>query len=184
MQIEIWDIDRPKDYPENARKRRSAQALAKVGASIKSFGWRQPVVVDRNEVIVIGHLRRAAGKSIGLTECPVHVASDLTAQQIRALRLADNRTNEESVWDEELLARELQELAEADFDLSLTGFDPRELEDLLTLPDNDEQADVAPPLLENPVSRLGDLWVWQPPQRTPDPLRGRHQPRSGVAPVG
>ncbi|MGO4885321.1 MAG: ParB N-terminal domain-containing protein, partial [Bryobacteraceae bacterium] len=158
MQIEMWDINRPKDFPGNARKR-STQALTKVGASIKSFGWRQPVVVDLDEVIVIGHLRRAAGRSIGLTECPVHVASDLTPEQIRALRLADNRTNEESVWDEALLARELKELAESDYDLSLAGFDPREIEDLLTLPDNGEQADVAPPLPENPVSRPNDLWL-------------------------
>jgi DNA modification methylase len=158
MKIEIWPIDRPKDYPGNARKW-SAQAIAKVGASIREYGWRQPVVVDSKEVIVIGHLRRAAGRSIGETECPVHVAGELTPQQIRGLRLADNRTNQESVWDEELLALELQDLAAADFNLELTGFDPRELEDLLTLPDNDEQADVAPPLPENPVSRLGDLWL-------------------------
>jgi hypothetical protein len=62
-------------------------------------------------------------------------------------------------WDDELLSLELQELAAADFDLSLTEFDPREIEDLLTLPTDDEQADVAPPLPENPVSRLGDLWL-------------------------
>jgi ParB-like chromosome segregation protein Spo0J len=73
MKIEMWDIDRPKDYPGNARKW-SKQAIAKVGASIKAFRWRQPVVVDKNEVIVIGHLRRAAGRSIGETQCPVHVA--------------------------------------------------------------------------------------------------------------
>src|ERR1039457_6597856 len=66
MQIEMWDIDRPKDYKNNARKW-SAQAVAKVGSSIKTYGWRQPVVVDREEVIVIGHVRRAAGKSVGET---------------------------------------------------------------------------------------------------------------------
>jgi hypothetical protein len=70
-----------------------------------------------------------------------------------------NRSVTWADWDDELLSLELQELAAADYDLSLTGFDPRELEDLLTLPDADEQADVAPPLPENPVSRLGDLWV-------------------------
>ncbi|MGO4882304.1 MAG: DNA modification methylase [Bryobacteraceae bacterium] len=158
MQIEMWDINRPKDYPANARKW-SKRAIEVVAASIREYGWRQPVVVDSAEVIVIGHLRRAAGKSIGLTECPVHVAGELTPEQIRGLRLADNRTNQESLWDEELLARELQELAGLNFDLSLTAFDPRELEDLLTLPDNDEQADVAPPLPEKPVSRPADLWL-------------------------
>ena len=128
MRIEMWDIDRPKDYKNNARIW-SAQAVAKVGSSIKTYGWRQLVVVDREEVIVIGHLGRTAGKSIGEMQCPVHVADNLTPHQIRGLRLADNRTNQESVWDDELLARELQELALTEFDLSLTGFDRRELED-------------------------------------------------------
>ncbi len=159
MQIEMWPIDRPKDYPKNARKW-SAQAIAKVGASIREYGWRQPVVVDSKEVIVIGHLRRAAGRSIGLAECPVHVASDLTPQQIRGLRLADNRTNQESVWDLELLGAEFLELKALDFDLSLTGFDSREI-DGLTLAVNPAEDDV-PPLPDSPVSRPGDLWLLGP----------------------
>ena len=121
MNIEMWPIDRPKDYPRNTRKW-SAQAIAKVGASIKEYGWRQPVVVDSKGVIVIGHLRRAAGKAEGFTECPVHVARDLTPAQTRGLRLADNRTNEESGWDLELLGAEFLELRAMNFDLSLTGF--------------------------------------------------------------
>ena len=62
MLIEVWPIDRPKDYPKNARKW-SAQAVEKVAASIRAYGWRQPIVVDKEEVIAIGHLRRAAGNS-------------------------------------------------------------------------------------------------------------------------
>src|SRR5260370_24069107 len=84
--------------------------VEKVAASIKAFGWRQPVVVDSEEVIVIGHLRRAAGKSIGEKECPVHVARDLSPAQIKALRLADNRTNEESTWHLELLPADFADL--------------------------------------------------------------------------
>src|SRR5271154_5110604 len=91
--IEVWPIDRPKDYPKNARKW-SSQAVEKVASSIREYGWRQPVVVDVNDVIVIGHLRRTAARSLGLTEIPVHVAKDLTPAQIRGLRLADNRTNQ------------------------------------------------------------------------------------------
>ena len=101
--VEMWDIDRPRDYPQNARKW-SGQAIAKVAGSIRAYGWRQPIVVDSEGVICIGHLRRAAGKSIGLTECPVHVARELTPAQIRGLRLADNRTNQEASWDMDLLA--------------------------------------------------------------------------------
>jgi len=158
MLIELWPIDRPKDYPKNARKW-SAHAVEKVASSIRAYGWRQPVVVDANEVICIGHLRRAAGKFLGLTEVPVHVARDLTPAQIRGLRLADNRTNQEASWDEELLALELAELNDLDFDLGLTGFDVHELDTLLRDPVDEEKANQAPPLPEIAVSRLGDLWL-------------------------
>jgi hypothetical protein len=156
MNVEMWDIDRPRDYPGNARKW-SDRAVAKVGMSIKAYGWRQPVVVDKDGVIVIGHLRRADGKSIGETQCPVHVARDLTAAQIRGLRLADNRTNQESDWDLTLLAAEFGELQALDFDLTLTGFDSREI-DAFTLAQNPAEDD-APPVPEIPVSRPGDLWI-------------------------
>jgi len=159
MNIEMWPIDRPKDYPRNARKW-SAQAISKVGASIREYGWRQPVVVDSKEVIVIGHLRRAAGKNIGETQCPVHVAADLTPEQIRGLRLADNRTNQESVWDLDLLGVEFLELKALKFDLSLTGFDSREI-DQFTLSVNPAEDDV-PPVPEFPVTRPDDLWLLGP----------------------
>jgi len=159
MNIEMWPIDRPKDYPRNARKW-SAQAISKVGASIREYGWRQPVVVDSKEVIVIGHLRRAAGKNIGETQCPVHVAADLTPEQIRGLRLADNRTNQESVWDLDLLGVEFLELKALKFDLSLTGFDSREI-DQFTLSVNPAEDDV-PQVPEFPVTRPGDLWLLGP----------------------
>ncbi len=159
MKIEMWDIDRPRDYPGNARKW-SDRAIAKVGMSIKAYGWRQPVVVDKHEVIVIGHLRRAAGRSIGETQCPVHVARDLTPLQIRGLRLADNRTNQEADWDLDLLAAELGDLKGLDFDLELTGFNVREI-DALTLGSNAAEDD-APPLPDNPVTKPGDLWLLGP----------------------
>jgi site-specific DNA-methyltransferase (adenine-specific) len=76
VRIELWPIDRPKDYPKNARW--SVQAVEKAASSIREYGWRQPVVVDACELIVIGHLRCAAGKFLGLTEVPVQVESDLT----------------------------------------------------------------------------------------------------------
>src|SRR5713226_7262683 len=155
--IEVWPIDRPKDYPKNARKW-SAQAVEKVAASIREYGWRQPMVVDANEVIIIGHLRRAGGKSLGLAEVPVHVASDLTPSQVRGLRLMDNRSHEEAEWDLELLGPELKELQGLDFDLSLTGFDDRELDEFLSDPD-DDRANLVPPLPENPVAKLGDAWL-------------------------
>jgi ParB-like chromosome segregation protein Spo0J len=96
LQVCWWPIERPRDYPKNARKW-SAQAIAKVGASLRAYGFRQPVVVDRDEVIIIGHLRRAAARKEGFTEIPVHVAHDLTPAQVRGLRLMDNRSHEERI---------------------------------------------------------------------------------------
>ena len=127
LTIEMWPIDKPIDYPQNARKW-TQKAIEKVAASIREYGWRQPVVVDAQGVIVIGHLRRAAGNWLGLKEVPVHVALDLTPAQIRGLRLADNRTHEEAEWNVDLLELEILDLNDLDFDLSLTGFDGRELD--------------------------------------------------------
>ena len=120
--IEWWDVERPKDYPLNARKWKPA-AVVKVAASIKAYGWRQPIVVDDAGVIVIGHLRRAAARQAGLTQVPVHIAAGLSPEAIRGLRLADNRTHDEAEWDMELLAKEFGELKALDFDLRPTGFD-------------------------------------------------------------
>src|ERR1035441_10185740 len=154
--VEMWPVDRPKDYPGNARKW-SGQALAKVAASIKAFGFRQPVVVDSDEVLVVGHLRRAGAREAGLKQIPVHVARDLPQAKIRAYRLADNRTAQEADWDMDLLASEFAGLKALDFDLTLTGVDSRELDARLLSPNAAE--DDVPPVPEVPTSRLGDLWV-------------------------
>ena len=127
MQVEWWPIDRAIDYPRNARKW-SAKAVEKVAASIREFGWRQPLVVDSEDVIVIGHLRRAGGKHAGEKQCPVHVARDLSPAKIKALRLADNRLHEESAWDLDLLGPEFLELKALDFDLSKTGFELKDVD--------------------------------------------------------
>lgn len=152
----MWPIDRAQDYPKNARVW-SKHAIAKVAASIKAYGFRQPVVVDRNGVIVIGHLRRTAARSLGLAEIPVHVASDLSEAQCRGLRLMDNRSALESTFDLELLGAEFLDLKALDFDLSLTGFDLREI-DSFTLQPNAAEDDV-PEVPIAPVSQLGDLWL-------------------------
>ncbi len=158
MEIEPWDIDRPKPYPKNARKW-SSDAVAKVASSIRAYGMRQPIVVDKHGVIIIGHLRLAAAKSLRLRTVPVHIARDLTPAQVRGLRLADNRTSEESSWNEELLGPELADLASLGFDLGLTGFDVHELDVLLRDPLDEEMADQAPPLPEVAATRSGDLWI-------------------------
>ncbi len=130
LDIEFWPIANPRPYPKNARKW-SARAIQVVSASIKEFGFRQPIVVDKEGVIIIGHLRLESAKKLGMTEVPVHVAKDLSVAQVKALRIADNRTSQESTWDFDLLGAEMIELQGEGFDLGITGFGAEELPSLL-----------------------------------------------------
>jgi DNA modification methylase len=161
MIIELWPIDRPKPYAKNARKW-GTNAVEKVASSIREYGFRQPIVVDPQDTIIIGHLRLAAAKKLELKEVPVHVARDLTPEQVKGLRLMDNRSHEDSAWDLALLAPEIADLKALAFDLSLTGFDGRELDSFLAPPDDDEKANAVPPLPAIPTSRPGDLWLLGP----------------------
>jgi DNA modification methylase len=134
------------------------RAVDKVAASLQEFGCQQPIVVDKHGVVIVGHVRRLAALQLGWKEMPVHVADHLTPTQIRAYRLMDNRSHQESDWDLELLAPELAELGKLDFDLALTGFNVHELDTLLRDPMDEQRANYAPPTPEIPTSRLGDLW--------------------------
>lgn len=159
LQVCWWPIDRPKDYPKNARHW-SQKAIDKVALSIKTYGWVQPVVCDKHDVIIIGHLRRTAARDVlKMTEVPVHVADKLTPEQVRGLRLMDNRSHDESDFDLELLAPELEELHALDFDLNLTGFDEREIDDFLSDPDADDRANAVPGVPDYPATKAGDLWL-------------------------
>jgi hypothetical protein len=117
-------------YEVNPRVMSDA-AVAAVAMSIKEYGWRQPIVVDEHMVVVAGHTRLAAAKSLGLTEVRVHVARGLTPNQERAFRIGDNRVAEETAWDEDLLTMEILALQEVDFDVALTGINDAELARLL-----------------------------------------------------
>jgi DNA modification methylase len=152
MKIELWPIDRPVPYAKNPRKIPQS-AIDKVAASIKEFGWRQPIVVDSNGVIVVGHSRLLAARKLDLLEVPVHVAADLTEAQCRAYRIADNRAGEEARWDDELLKLELGELGEL---AGLTAFDPKEIKRLGLAEDAVQDAIPAPPA--SPVARSGQIW--------------------------
>src|ERR1700694_4420971 len=156
--ISAWPIDKVIPFARNARKI-PASAVDKVAASIKEFGWRQPIMVDREGVIICGHTRLLAARKLGLEQVPVHVAENLSPAQVRAYRLMDNRSHEETDWDLELLGPELEELRDLDFDLTLTGFEERELDDLLAAPELEEQADLIPDVPERPVSMAGDVWL-------------------------
>src|ERR1041385_4990097 len=158
LEVCWWPTEKPISYARNSRKI-PERAIDKVAASIKEFGWRQCIVVDKNGVIICGHTRLLAAKKLGLAQVPVHVARSLTPAQVKAYRLMDNRSHEEADWDLDLLGPELEELRDLDFDLTLTGFDQNEIDSFLVDPDLDERANAAPPPPETPVSRPGDLWL-------------------------
>ena len=119
-------------YKRNAKKHPESQ-IRKIAASIEQFGFRQPIVVDKNNVVIIGHGRLMAAKSLGMLEVPVVKADDLTNEQVAALRLADNRVAE-SPWDEELVFDELQDIT---IDMSQFGFNA----DDFAPPEPSEEAD-------------------------------------------
>ena len=158
MIVVMWDIERVIPYVRNSRKI-PERAVDKVAASIKEFGWRVPIVVDKDGVIICGHTRLLAARKLGLKQVPVHVADNLTSAQVKAYRLMDNRSHEETDWDLELLGPELEELAGLDFDLDLTGFDPHEIDSFLADPDLDDRANAVPAVPAEPATRPGDLWA-------------------------
>lgn len=125
MQVGLQDIHSILPYARNPRNNQTA--VAKVAASIQAFGFKQPIVVDKNNTIVVGHTRWLAAQQLGMTQVPVLVASDLSETQVQAYRLADNRTAQEASWDDELLALELQDLAACDFDQGCLGFEASEI---------------------------------------------------------
>ena len=122
MNIKNIKVEQLIPYINNPR--RNDEAVDKVKASIQEFGFKVPLVIDKNNVVVTGHTRLKAAKQLGMEEVPCVVADDLTEAQIKAFRIADNRVAEYAEWDEELLKIELDELEEMDFDLdSLDMFD-------------------------------------------------------------
>jgi len=164
MKINFWLLEKITPYARNARKIPPA-AVDKVAASIREFGWRQPIVVDREGVILCGHARLLAAHQLGLREAPVHVADNLTPAQARAYRLLDNRSHDETTWDDDLLGLELLDLKGMGVDLDLTGFDGREIDALLAGSELDDSANGVPDLPANPVTLSGDLWLCGPQHR-------------------
>ena len=129
MQIDMRPIDAIRPYENNPRV--NDPGVDAVAASIREFGFRQPIVVDEDGVIIVGHTRYKAARKLGLETVPVHVAVGLTPAQAKAYRIADNQTATLSQWDDDKLPLELAQLQEMDFDLNLTGFSADELLRLL-----------------------------------------------------
>ncbi len=159
MRIEQRAVDSIQPYERNPRD--NDAAVDAVARSIQEFGFRQPVVVDDAGVVVVGHTRLKAAHRLGLTEVPVHVASDLTAEQARAYRIADNQTASIATWDRELLPIELAELKALDIDMTLLGFADDELMMLLAPETKDglTDPDAIPEPPSDPTTKPGDLWI-------------------------
>jgi len=157
--VEFWPLHQVRPYERNPRM--NDGAVAQVAASIKEFGFRKPIVVDVDGVIIAGHTCHKAAQLLQCPRVPVHVAADLTPAQVQAYRLADNKACELATWDYDLLPLELADLQLTDFDMSLLGFSATELATLLAPPPveglEDEDAMHEPPAA--PITQPGDLWI-------------------------
>lgn len=140
MQIEYIDIEKVIPYANNPRHN-DGEAVDRVASSIAEYGFKNPIIIDKDNVIVAGHTRLKAAKKLGLDKVPIIKADDLTPAQIKAFRLAENRVSEYATWNNELLSIELEGLQDLDFDLDLTGFEDWELENLLNPVSDDELQD-------------------------------------------
>jgi DNA modification methylase len=154
IRMETWSIDRLIPYARNPRK--NDAAVDRMCGSIREFGFKIPCLVRSDGEVVDGHLRLKAARRLGIMDIPVILCDEWTPAQVKAFRLLVNRSAMWADWEEELLKIELLDLQTLDFDLSLTGFDTKELDDFLL---NDTPAeDSAPPLPVVPVTKPGDLW--------------------------
>lgn len=144
-------VDELLPYEKNPRK--NDDAVKYVAESIKQFGFKVPIVIDKYGVIVAGHTRWKAAKKLKMSAVPCIVADDLTDEQIKAFRLADNKVSEKAEWDFDLLAEEMEDLV--DFDMTVFGFD-----DLLEENTGDAQEDdYEPELPQEPRSKPGDIYL-------------------------
>src|SRR5438105_1021848 len=159
MHVELRPLASIRPYERNPRV--NDQAVDAVAASLRAFGFRQPIVVDEAGVIVVGHTRYKAALKLGLEEVSVHVAIGLSPAQARAYRIADNQTATLSSWDDDRLPLELAGLQGLDFDLDLTGFSAEELAELLAPAPTEGQCDpdAVPDPPDEPTTRPGDLWL-------------------------
>jgi DNA modification methylase len=179
LTVETRPVETLIPYARNPRTHSDAQ-IAQIAASIVEFGWTNPILVDGESGVIAGHGRLLAARKLGLSEVPVIELAHLSAAQKRALVIADNRIALEGEWDDAMLVLELADLAEAGFELDLTGFSASEIERLLDAVEtsdatdtpsasndtppadaedddtNDENDASAPPV--DPVSRVGDVW--------------------------
>ena len=159
-QIKMLAVDKIIPYVKNSRTH-SDEQVAQVAASIKEFGFTNPILLDKENVIIAGHGRMLAAQRLGLSEVPCIRLDHLTEAQKKAYIIADNKLALNAGWDNELLGLELGELRDEGFDISLTGFTEEELAGLIVeeIPEGLTDEDQVPEVPEDPVTKLGDIWV-------------------------
>lgn len=160
MQIKEVAVDKLIPYAKNSRTH-SAEQVAQIAASIKEFGFRNPILVDGVNIIA-GHGRLMAAQKLNLDKVPTIDCSDMTESQKKAYIIADNKLALNAGWDNEFLTLELKDLEDEGFDLSLTGFDDKELDALLNVIEGTDgltDEDAVPEVPEEPKTKLGDIYI-------------------------
>ena len=157
---EVWPLEKLIPYEKNPRKNDSA--VERMCSSIREFGFKIPCLVRGNGEVVDGHLRLKAAHKLGISEVPVILCDEWTPAQVKAFRLMVNRSVTWANWDDELLAQELRDIEESGLDIALTGFDSKEIDDLLASLEEQEPSEEVPLPPAVPVSRTGDLWLCGP----------------------
>ena len=172
LHIEHWPVERLRPYEHNPRK--NDHVVNKMVDALRQFGFRVPLLAKSDGELIDGHLRYKAALAMGMDSVPVICADDMDETKIRAFRILINRSATWADWDEDLLLQELRALKIADFDLSATGFDDRELDQMLMdISAGDKDPDDVPEAPAIPVSRDGEIW-----------LLGRHRLMCGDATKG
>lgn len=161
--VERWPIDNVKPRASNPRTH-TAEQVEQIAASMREWGWTNPVLVDDSGELIAGHGRVMAAQTLGLKEVPVMVARGWSAEQIRAYVIADNKLALNAGWNEDLLRTEIKDLETAGFDMAVVGFGETELDELFGKDDKDgpgEEADeeAAPAIAKRAITRPGDVWV-------------------------
>ncbi|GHT16672.1 hypothetical protein FACS1894189_0930 [Planctomycetales bacterium] len=159
LAVELRDINSIQPYEHNPRL--NDNAVDAVAVSLKEFGWRQPIVVDTDSIIIAGHTRYKAALKLGLKKVPVHIATDLSPEQVKAYRIADNKTGEIAEWDLTILPIELAELKETGLDMSVLAFSDKELTKLLNVnvSQGETDPDAVPEPPDEPITQKGDIWL-------------------------
>ena len=164
MKLIELSIDEIIPYENNPRK--NDNAVDKVAESIKEFGFKVPIIIDKENIIIAGHTRYKAAKKLDIKKVPVIMAEDLTEEQVKAFRIMDNKSSEFATWDYESLLLEMESLKIEDYNLELTGFDFNEIEGIMDKynpkeVEEDSDFDIEEQLeaIEKPKSQKGDIWL-------------------------